>query len=533
MRFTKIMLAGLAMGTMAGSVSAQSAKSRAREEASARTYYRSSSAEDRAALGVNTTSSGRRDTLGLLITSVVPGSPAEKAGLEEGNRIASINGVSLTLSRADAGEPDMNGLMTRRLVRELRKITPGQDADLRVYANGQTRTVKVKTVDAEELSELEHRNNRRMDIDEDERAVVGLSFGGGSSKRDTLGIFIVSITEDGPAAKAGLEEGNRIAAINGQDLRVAREDAGDGFMMNAKANRFRRVMRTIKPGESVDLRIYANGQFRNVKLTTVASSDLYRSSRSRGFFGEGGNFVFPRVTTPRAPRVRSAPVIIRSPNRMSIDYDDDFQYEGDYKIALEHAAEAAHAAVRAIEPAMARAAVAAEHFAHEAVEGIEPAMARAAEAAERAAHDAVGAFGGTRVRAPRAASLLDRDDRCRASNTSATTQWREIATNSRSRSLNVSGYGETYTLQIPGLCVTKVNADLASYFGQGAERGLLVLQADEPFDQLRAGDILLTVNGKPVRNGDGARITFSADERNTIEFLRKGAKMTAVVEVEK
>ena len=515
MRFTTIMLAGLAMGTLAGSVSAQSAKSKEKdkEETVNRTYYKSSSDDDRAALGVNTTASGRRDTLGLLIQSVVPGSPAEKAGLEEGNRLVSINGVSLTLSRADAGEPDMNGVMTRRLIRELRKIRPGDDADLRVYANGQTKTVKVKTVDTEELSELEHRNSRRMQIDDEDRAVVGLSFGGGSSKRDTLGIFIVSITEDGPAAKAGLEEGNRIAAINGQDLRVAREDAGDGFMMEAKANRFRRVMRTIKPGETVDLRIYSSGSFRNVKVTTVAADELYRSNNRFGIFNEGGNFVFPRVTVPSVPRAPRAPVIIRSPGRMTIDndFDFDFDFDGDYKIAVERAVEAANEAVR----------------------GIEPAMAKAAVAAERAAHDAARALGGTRVRAPRSASLLDGDDRCRASNTASSTQWREIATNSPSRSFNAAGFGESYTLHIPGLCLTNVNADLASYFGQGAERGLLVLQADEPFDQLRAGDIVLSINGRAVRSGDGARISIKTDEKNTIEFLRKGKKMTTEIEVEK
>src|SRR5919205_3869249 len=62
---------------------------------------------DRAALGISTSSSGKRDTLGLLITSITPGGPAEKAGLQEGNRIVAINGVSLALARADAGEPDM------------------------------------------------------------------------------------------------------------------------------------------------------------------------------------------------------------------------------------------------------------------------------------------------------------------------------------------------------------------------------------------------------------------------------------------
>ena len=55
----------------------------------------------RAAIGVSTSSAATsRDTLGVLVSSVRSGSPAEKAGIAEGNRIASINGVSLKLSAA-------------------------------------------------------------------------------------------------------------------------------------------------------------------------------------------------------------------------------------------------------------------------------------------------------------------------------------------------------------------------------------------------------------------------------------------------
>ena len=46
-------------------------------------------------LGVSTSTAGERDTLGLFVSAVTPGGPAEKAGIEEGHRIAAINGVSL------------------------------------------------------------------------------------------------------------------------------------------------------------------------------------------------------------------------------------------------------------------------------------------------------------------------------------------------------------------------------------------------------------------------------------------------------
>src|SRR4029079_370086 len=82
----------------------------------------------RAALGINTSSTGTlRDTLGLLVSSVVRGGPAEKAGLEEGHRIASINGVNLRSTKADLEDYENAGTLNRRLVRELEKVKPGDE----------------------------------------------------------------------------------------------------------------------------------------------------------------------------------------------------------------------------------------------------------------------------------------------------------------------------------------------------------------------------------------------------------------------
>jgi hypothetical protein len=231
------------------------------------------------AIGVSTSvSTGVRDTLGLLVSSVVRNSPAEKAGIEEGNRIAMINGVSLRLATADLGDPDMERLMGRRLTRELDKVKPGDEVDLRVYGNGQTRSVKVKTVSPDSLYGWTRTDVRRKGED---RATLGLSLGSSGSKRDTLGIFVMSVNEDGPSAKAGIEEGFRIAAINGVDLRVSRDDAGDDLVATTKLNRLERELGKVKPGDAVELRVFANGQTRTIKVTTAAASDLRGSTTVR------------------------------------------------------------------------------------------------------------------------------------------------------------------------------------------------------------------------------------------------------------
>jgi hypothetical protein len=111
--------------------------------------------QNRAVLGLSTQSSGARDSLGLLIVNIVPGSPADKAGLQEGDRIMAINGVNLKLAPGDAGQPDMRGLTTRRLVRELDKVKAGDNVKLSIYADGATKSLTLKTARAGDVYEDE------------------------------------------------------------------------------------------------------------------------------------------------------------------------------------------------------------------------------------------------------------------------------------------------------------------------------------------------------------------------------------------
>jgi predicted metalloprotease with PDZ domain len=246
--------------------------------------------EPRAVIGV--TSSGgatTRDTLGVMVSSVRSGSPAEKAGIEEGNRISSVNGVSLKLSPADVGDADMAGVMTRRLTRELGKLKPGDEVDLRVYANGQTKSVKIKTVAPEDLYEAAL---PRRDAD---RATLGLDLAGTGNTRDTLGVFVMGVEDGGPAAKAGIEEGSRIASINGVDVRGRfSKDDDDIVFRTSNINRLEREVSRLKAGDDVELRVYYNGQYRNVKMKAGRMSDLPRRRSTIRIMG-GDGFMIPRI----------------------------------------------------------------------------------------------------------------------------------------------------------------------------------------------------------------------------------------------
>src|SRR5436309_1603479 len=96
------------------------------------------------------------------------------------------------------------------------------------------------------------------------RAVIGLGTTSAATSRDTIGILVRSVDEGSPAEKAGIEEGSRIASINGVDVRGTNQrDSNDDFFNFRPTNlsRLEREMARVKPGDDVDLRVYYNNQF--------------------------------------------------------------------------------------------------------------------------------------------------------------------------------------------------------------------------------------------------------------------------------
>jgi serine protease Do len=258
---------------------------------------------DRAVLGITMSSTGKRDTLGVLVQSVTPGGPAEKAGIEEGDRIAAIGGVSLKVPREDAGDDEMAGAIQSRLRRELRMVKAGDEVSLELWAGGRSKMVKVKSVSADALSPA--RAARELRANANERAAIGISLSATGNKRDTAGVFVAGVSDGGPAEKSGIVEGDRLSAINGVDLRVSKDDAGDRWAANARVQRLQRTIASLKPGQSVDLALSSGGRTRTVKVTTVRASELPQANGFAFNFG-GDGFVMPPLP-PLPPMAPSAP----------------------------------------------------------------------------------------------------------------------------------------------------------------------------------------------------------------------------------
>lgn len=106
----------------------------------------------RAALGLQLTATGTaRDTIGVFVSRVTPKGPAENAGIVEGDRIVSINGIDLRVNSADADDSYAGELPSRRLRRAVEKLSPGNVVALRVSTGGRVRDVQVTAGKASDL----------------------------------------------------------------------------------------------------------------------------------------------------------------------------------------------------------------------------------------------------------------------------------------------------------------------------------------------------------------------------------------------
>jgi len=137
---------------------------------------------------------------------------------------------------------------------------------------------------------LHRRMVYRMDSAMAKRAALGLQLRATGTRRDTLGVFVEAVTPKGPAETAGIIEGDRIAAINGVDLRTTAADVEDSYTNGLAAHRLTREVQKLTPGNRVTLRVYSAGRFRDVQVTAGKASDVLRTGGrvSLRFPGSGG-----------------------------------------------------------------------------------------------------------------------------------------------------------------------------------------------------------------------------------------------------
>jgi serine protease Do len=152
---------------------------------------------------------GMPDAKGALVASVEPGSPADKAGFKSGDVIVEFEGKPVTASR---DLPRMVG-MTK----------PGTEAKVKIYRQGEEKTL---TVAVGEMQNEKTANAGRSQA-APETGKLGLAVQDLTSEQkeqlEVKGGVVVGGAVQGPAAKAGIQEGDVVLAVNGEMVQSAKQ----------------------------------------------------------------------------------------------------------------------------------------------------------------------------------------------------------------------------------------------------------------------------------------------------------------------
>ncbi len=428
---------------------------------------------NRGILGISLrTSSGAADTLGLLVDDVEDGLPADKAGITRGSRLVSADGVDLRLDPRDLDDSAAEALPETRLRRLIGRKAPGDTIALVVLSDGRKETRRVVLAESPMARTLRGLSTGRR--------VLGLGFAQRGSMRDTAGLLIVSISTGGAADKAGLIEGDRIVSIDGVDLRIPASDAGSPDAVDARISRLRRALDAARDSTPVRLEVLSEGRRRT--LSVVPSNERGFTFSTAGFQGMADD--------------------IRASVRANM------QQFGERSEAASARAEAQREMTQ-MQREQAR------EIRERAREQAEAQRERAQEQGERVREQA------------REQARMQRDE-MRRDGDSRDAWSRDDDDDDGPRGVRgtVRGRTDGATLSLSGLSLAIVDRDFAQQFGRGSEDGALVVRTRDSWDPIKVGDVILKIDGRGVRDGNGLDVSFDRGRDQRIEILRNGRRET-------
>ncbi len=157
-----------------------------------------------------------KESSGALVSGVTPKSPAEKAGLREGDIITEFNGKAVRDSR--------------HLKLQVAQIVPGTSVPVKVLRDGKTKSldVTVKELPGTELASKKNSSDAQESSDALEGvAVADLDVAAKQQLKlpaNVNGAVVTQVDPNSPAFEAGLREGDVIQEINRKPVKSA-EDA--------------------------------------------------------------------------------------------------------------------------------------------------------------------------------------------------------------------------------------------------------------------------------------------------------------------
>jgi serine protease Do len=181
-----------------------------------------------------------KDNTGALVGDVTEKSPAEKAGLKEGDVIIEFNGKKVTDSR--------------HLKLEVARTQPGESVPLKVLRDGTTKDLQIAI--KEMPGQERFAKNERSDSNQDDNGTLnGVTVGDLDRQArqqfelpaNVKGVVVTDVAPDSAAAEAGLKPGDVIQEINRKPVKTAEEAVK---MTEKSANDNRTLLRVWSNGGS-------------------------------------------------------------------------------------------------------------------------------------------------------------------------------------------------------------------------------------------------------------------------------------------
>ncbi len=238
---------------------------------------------------------------GVLIIEVVDNSPADEAGLTDGDVILEFNGEALD------GPADLTAAM--------QGTEPGDKVKLLVLHDGDRKKIKIEVgeKEADEDRGLAFKHPRlkmwksqdddamgflkRMHFAREDRGFLGVSLADLSNQlgeyfnvKNGEGALISEVHEDSPAAQAGLKAGDVVIKLDDRDITSTES------MLDA--------MSDTKPQDTVVLKVVRKGKQKSFKVTLDKMPDNEFPQAMSGFPGCNGENTIIRHHMKGAPQIQ-------------------------------------------------------------------------------------------------------------------------------------------------------------------------------------------------------------------------------------
>lgn len=151
---------------------------------------------------------GLAEAKGALITEPQDDSPAQKAGMETGDVVTAVDGALVK-------DP-------RDLARKIARVDPGQDVDITVWREGDSRSITVKI---EVLKDDKKAAVETVPVEPSKGETLkefGLTV---KPAEDGNGLMITEVKPESLAAERGIREGDVIVSVNNEDVKSAKDVA--------------------------------------------------------------------------------------------------------------------------------------------------------------------------------------------------------------------------------------------------------------------------------------------------------------------